>query len=210
MSSKEIVRKGYDKVSYAYRSENESEDLPNYASWLAELSLLLPQKAKVLDLGCGCGIPATQTLAQNFSVTGVDISPVQIDRAEHLVPSAKFICGDMTEIDFPADSFAAIVSLYTIIHIPLDEQPSLLAKLFEWLQPEGYLLAIVGSRAWTGTEEDWLDVSGATMFWSHTDAKTYESWLEKFGFELRWSKFIPEGDGGHQLILVQKPKIESV
>ena len=73
MSSKEIVRKGYDKVSYAYRSENESEDLPNYASWLAELSLLLPQKAKVLDLGCGCGIPATQTLAQNFSVTGVDI-----------------------------------------------------------------------------------------------------------------------------------------
>ncbi len=65
-------------------------------------------------------------------------------------------------------------------------------------------------RAWTGTEADWLDISGATMFRSHADVKTYESWLTESGFKLRWSKFIPEGDGGHQLILAQKPENKSV
>ena len=102
--------------------------------------------------------------AEDFAVTGVDISSVQIERARNFVPRAEFVCADMTEVDFPAESFAAIVSLYAIIHIPLDEQPALFAKLFEWLQPEGYLLVTVGNRAWTGVEENWLDVTGATMF----------------------------------------------
>ncbi len=113
-------------------------------------------------------------------------------------------------MEFPAEGFAAIVSLYAIIHVPLDEQPALFAKLFAWLQPEGYLLVIVGNSAGTGTEEDWLGVSGATMFWSHADAEIYESWLTELGFKLRWSKVIPEGDGGHQLIFAEKPKDKSV
>ncbi len=207
MNSKDIVRQGYDKVSYAYRNDAYPLD---YAAWLSELTPLLPPESRVLELGCGCGLPVAQILSEDFAVTGVDISSVQIERARTIVPRANFICADMTEVGFPAQSFAAIVSLYAIIHVPLDEQPALFAKLFDWLQPAGYLLLTVGSRAWTGVEADWLDVSGATMFWSHADAGTYESWLTEFGFKLRWSKFIPEGDGGHQLILAQKPENKSV
>ncbi|HLM61077.1 MAG TPA: class I SAM-dependent methyltransferase [Pyrinomonadaceae bacterium] len=207
MNSKDIVRQGYDKVSFAYRNDEGNAAYPlSYAEWLSKLTRLLPPESKILELGCGCGVPVAQILSKDFPVIGVDISPVQIERARNLVPRAEFVCADMTEIDFPADSFAAIVSLYAIIHVPLDEQRTLFAKLFEWLLPEGYLLATVGSRAWTGLEEDWLDVSGATMFWSHAEAKTYESWLTELGFKLRWNKFIAEGDGGHQLILAQKPK----
>lgn len=206
MSKKEIVRKGYDEVSYAYRNENRSEDFSDYDAWLAELASLISPKSKVLDLGCGCGIPVARTLAQNFSVSGVDISSVQIERARKIVPNAEFICADMTEIAFPAESFAAIVSFYALIHVPLDEQPGLLAKLRSWLQPEGYLLATVGSRDWTGTEENWLDVPGATMFWSHADAGTYQTWLTELDFKLLRSEFIPEGSGGHQLVLAQKPE----
>ncbi|MUL36843.1 class I SAM-dependent methyltransferase [Gloeocapsopsis dulcis] len=211
MNSKDIVRQGYDKVSYAYRNDEGNAAYPlDYAAWLSELTPLLPPESRVLELGCGCGLPVAQILSEDFAVTGVDISPVQIERAHSLVPRADFICADMTELDFPAQSFAAIVSLYAIIHVPLDEQPALFAKLFDWLQPEGYLLITVGSRAWTGTETDWLDVSGATMFWSHADVKTYESWLTEFGFKLRWSKLIPEGNGRHQLILAEKPENKSV
>lgn len=211
MNSKDIVRQGYDRVSYAYRDDKGRAAYPlDYAAWLSELTPLLPPESKVLELGCGCGVPVAQILSENFAVTGVDISPVQIERAGNFVPRAEFICADMTAVNFPAASFAAIVSLYAVIHLPLDEQPALFAKLFEWLQPEGYLLATVGSRAWTGVEENWLDVPGATMFWSHADARTYESWLAEIGFELRWSKLIPEGDGGgHQLLLARKPGDES-
>jgi SAM-dependent methyltransferase len=209
MNSKDIVRQGYDKVSYDYRKDADTAAFSSdYAQWLAELTSLLPPESKVLELGCGCGVPVAEILSENFAFTGIDISPVQIERARRLVPQADFICADMTELNFPAQSLAAIVSFYAIIHVPLEEQPALFAKLFEWLQPGGYLLVTVGSRAWTGTETDWLDVPGATMFWSHADAETYESWLSKLGFKLHWSKFIPEAadGGGHQLILARKPK----
>ena len=175
MNVKDIVREGFDKVSYAYRNDEGNAGYSlDYAAWLSELTPLLSPNSKVLELGCGCGVPVAQILSEDFAVTGVDISSVQIERARNLVPLADFICADMTKVDFPHGSFAAIVSLYAIIHIPLDEQLALFAKLFEWLQLEGYLLITVGSRAWTGTEEDWLGISGAKMFWSHADAKTYQ------------------------------------
>ena len=207
MNEKDIVRRGYDKVSYAYRNKEKDAFSHDYISWLKELTPLLSHGAKVLDLGCGCGVPVSETLSKNFSVIGVDISPVQIERAEKFVPQAEFICADITETDFPAHTFAAIVSFFTIIHLPLEEQPDLFAKLYKWLQPEGYLLITVGNREWTGTEDDWLGVEGAKMFWSHADAETYKSWLSEAGFEILQAKFVPEGDGGHFLILAGKQSV---
>jgi SAM-dependent methyltransferase len=200
---KEIVRRGYDRVSYAYRTGAGADDLAGYDAWLAELSPLLPENSPVLDLGCGCGLPVTQTLAANFAVTGVDISPVQIERARRLVPGARFIHADMSEVDFPPASFAAIVSFYAVIHLPLDEQPTLFARMRGWLQPRGYFLGTVGHRAWTGTEENWLGVPDARMVWSHADAETYRAWLAASGFEICRTEFVPEGDGGHTLILAR-------
>ena len=204
MNSKDIVRLGYDKVSYAYRSDDQSEAPPDYLAWLSELTPLLPQDSSILDLGCGCGIPVAQHLARTFAVTGVDISPVQIGRAEKLAPRAKFIRADVSELDFPAQTFAAIVSFYAIIHVPLEEQRDLFTKLHLWLEPGGYFMGTVGSRPWTGTEEDWLGVPGAKMYWSHDDMGTYRRWLGEIGFHICWTRFIPEGDGGHELILARK------
>ena len=56
----------------------------------------------------------------------------------------------------------------------------------------------------TRVENDWLQ-PGVTMYWSHTDEDTYVSWLNKAGLSILWSRFIPEGDGGHPLVLAQKP-----
>jgi cyclopropane fatty-acyl-phospholipid synthase-like methyltransferase len=162
---------------------------------------LLQDGDPVLDLGCGCGIPATALLANRFSVTGVDLSPVQVERARQLVPTARFYCADMMEIDLPAASFAAIVSFFAIIHVPVEEQPGLFKKLHDWLRPGGYLLATVGAGAWTGVAEDWY---GAPMYWSHTDRDTYVEWLERTGFQVRWTRFIPEGTGGHTLLLAAR------
>ena len=158
MDRKEIVRQGYDKVSYAYRNERGDDEFSDYASWLAELTALVPSAAAILDLGCGCGVPVAQSLARDYAVTGVDISPVQIERARRTVPHATFVCADMSEVDFPARSFAAIVSFYAIIHLPLSEQPGLLARIHQWLEPHGYAMLIVGNESWTGVEEDWLGV----------------------------------------------------
>ena len=201
MNMKDIVRQGYDKISYNYRTDDGRHMPSDYAGWLAELTPLLPAGSPVLDLGCGCGLPVGQILAPDYEYTGVDISPVQIERARRLVENGRFLCADMSQLAFPDGNFAAILSFYAIIHLPLAEQPALFADIHRWLQPGGYLMATVGHTGWTGTEADWL---GAEMYWSTTDVGTYQRWLTDLDFVLLWSRFIPEGDGGHALILAQK------
>ena len=209
MKPKDIVRTGYDKISHTYRGDVLDWNDPaiiQYAQWVSELIALIPSHSAVLDLGCGNGIPVAKLLVDGgFAVSGVDISPVQVARAQLALPGAHFICADMTELAFPAQTFAAIVSFYAIIHVPVAEQPALLASMYEWLLPGGYLMATVGAEAWTGTEEDWLDVAGGQMFWSHADQASYQQWCTDQGFRLCWMRFIPEGNGGHTLLLAQKP-----
>ena len=154
----------------------------------------------MLDIGCGCGVPATKLLAERFTVTGVDISAVQVERARRLVPAARFVCQDITVHRVEAHGFAAIVSFFTLIHIPVDEQPALIRKLALWLKAGGYLLATVGTKAWTGIDKNW---HGAPMYWSHAGRETYLRWLEGSGFSVLWDRFIPEGIGGHTLLLAR-------
>ena len=109
----------------------------------------------------------------------------------------------MSKVSFPAESFDAVVSLYAIIHVPVEEHPGLFASVARWLRSGGLFLAIVGHTATTGVEEDWL---GAPM-WSHADGTTYTQWLINAGFSVTWTRFVPEDEGGHQLILAQVPQV---
>ena len=204
---KDIVRQGYDKVSFAYREDHpdaSGECYRQYKAWIAELSAQIDESASVLDLGCGCGVPATQLLARHFKVTGCDISSVQIKRAKRLVPNASFVCCDMCKLSFPSETFEAVVCLYAMIHVPVEEQQPLLDDIWNWMKPEGHFLFSAGHREWTGEEANWLGIEGATMYWSHADRDTYIRWLENTGFIVIWDRFIPEGNSGHSLILARK------
>lgn len=198
----EIVRAGYDRASIHYRPDEDPEAESTYARYLAPVLRRVPAGAPVLDLGCGAGVPGTRLLAKRFRVLGVDLSSVQVDRARSLVPEAEFRQADMASLDFPARSFEAIVCLYAIIHLPLADQPGLIERMARWLRAGGYLLVTVGHEAWTGTEDDWLG-SGATMAWSHGDEATYLDWLARAGFDVIERTFIPEGAGGHVLLLAR-------
>jgi len=205
---KEIVRKGYDKLSYAYRSDNATDDEGFYTEWVNCLKDKIPAGSPVLDLGCGCGLPATKLLSEFFKVTGVDFSEVQIERARILVPAAEFICSDIADVQFSNCSFDAVVSFYTIIHIPLDEHREILMRIADWLRPNGYLLIIVGHEAWTGSEDKYLGVEGGEMRWSHEGKETYVQWISETGLRILWARFIPEGESGHTLVLARKSNNE--
>jgi ubiquinone/menaquinone biosynthesis C-methylase UbiE len=204
-NQKEIVRKSYDKLSYNYRSDDTPDNLGSYYEWVEYLRKHIPEHSPVLDIGCGCGLPATKLLSKHFNVTGLDFSEVQIDRARKLVPNARFICSDISKIEFPENSFNAIVSFYAIIHIPLDEHPGLFKQVSKWLSPEGILLVIVGHKAWTGTDDAYLGVEGGKMCWSHEGESAYLKWISESGLDISWKRFIPEDDSGHTLICAKKP-----
>ena len=193
----ELVRSGYNAISGAYRSDDDPAH--EYDPWLAGLLERIPGRGQVLDIGCGCGVPVARRLAAaGHQVTGVDISDIQIERARRLVPGAVFLCADATETDFPPGSFDDVVCLYALIHMPLDRQPRLLRDITRWLRPGGWLLAVTGQDAWTGTEDNWLGGT-ASMWWSQADAATYRTWLTQAGMVVTSQQFVPEGDGGHAL-----------
>jgi ubiquinone/menaquinone biosynthesis C-methylase UbiE len=198
----EVVRRGYDAVSLCYRTDDA--DTGQYAPWIAELLASLGSHSRVLDLGCGCGIPVARDLAAaEHHVTGVDVSDVQISRARRLVPTARFLRADATTLQLPSQSYDAVVALYSIIHLPLPAQPTVLAAIADWLVDGGLLLITAGFQAWTGTESDWLG-GRADMWWSHADAATYRSWLDHSGFHIAREEFVPEGDTGHSLFWARR------
>jgi SAM-dependent methyltransferase len=211
-AQRDLVRRGYDALSHTYRNDlgessaEGSETTTTYAGWIDELVSYLEPGARVLDIGCGAGVPADRLLVEaGMDVTGIDISPVQIDRARDLVSGATFVCCDIVDFVLDPSSFDAIVSLYALIHLPLDDQRELLPRIFTALRPGGLLLAIVGHERWTGVE----DYLGAPMFWDHADAETYLAWLGDTGFEVLWHRRIPEGDAAHTVVLAQRPESAS-
>jgi cyclopropane fatty-acyl-phospholipid synthase-like methyltransferase len=210
MNFKEIVRKGYDAASYHYRSDADIdpddpqlEATSRYHQWLDRLESELESGARILELGCGCGLPVARRFADQYEYTGVDLSLVQCKRAHRLVPQARIVCSDMTTLDFPPSNFDAILAFFSIIHVPLEEQQTLFQQITRWLQPDGLFMVTIPLNTWTGTEEDWYG-SGAAMYWSHADTSTYLQWLADLQFKKIWSHFMPEGEDGFNLILAKK------
>jgi SAM-dependent methyltransferase len=124
------------------------EDPGRYRHWVAELAGLLPARARVVDLGCGAGVPGTLALTERgLDVLGVDFSAVQLARAVRLVPAARFVRADMAEFQLRPASVDAVTAFYSLIHLPLADQRALLPRIRAWLRPGGHLLAVVGA-AW--------------------------------------------------------------
>jgi SAM-dependent methyltransferase len=148
---------------------------------LGEFSARMASGARVLELGCGAGLPSTKELARRFVVTGVDISEAQVQAARHNVAEASFIHADMAQIDFPPGSFDGVTALYAIFHLPRDEHGRLFERVARWLVPGGLFLATLGSNDspdWIG---EWL---GRQMFFSAYDAETNRRLLRDADFDL--------------------------
>jgi hypothetical protein len=68
---KEVVRQGYDLVSTAYRGDDpdvSSSQYRRYVSWVERISRRLGSGSRILDLGCGCGVPVSRLLAAQHRV----------------------------------------------------------------------------------------------------------------------------------------------
>jgi SAM-dependent methyltransferase len=206
MNGKRIVQDGYDVLAEAYLRvrSTDSEDV----RLLGELSTRLPDGARVLDAGCGAGVPVASILSERFQVVGVDISERQVALARETVANAEFIQADLVTLDLPNASFDAIVSYYAIIHVPREEHPALLANFRRMLAPGGLLLISMGAGDNPDdTEDDWLG-GGAPMYWSHYGRDDNLRMIANGGFDIVWERLVTEdeefGGGTHLFVLAQR------
>ena len=177
----QLVADGYDVIADRYldwRDEIHGDPRQRY---LDEATARLSDGARVLELGCGAGIPDTKVLASRFRVTGVDISSEQVARARENVPEAAFLRADLTALQLEDTAFDAVIAIYCLNHVPRELLAPLFERVHSWLAPGGILLASLGS----GDEEEWTgDWLGTTMYFSSFDARTNRRLLVDAGFEL--------------------------
>jgi ubiquinone/menaquinone biosynthesis C-methylase UbiE len=201
---KRTVQAGYDELSPRYLAwASAIEDDPR-GRFTDELVRRLDKGARVLDVGCGAGLPQTKELAERFDVVGVDISEKQLGLARENVPAAMFVRADLSAIEFEPGSFDAVAAYYSIIHVPREEHAALFGRIARWLRPGGLFLASLsagGSEDWTG---EWI---GVEMFFSGHDADTNRRLLREAGFELVLDEVVtmrePEGDATFLWVLAR-------
>jgi ubiquinone/menaquinone biosynthesis C-methylase UbiE len=176
---KQVVEQGYDQVAHDYaRLEGETE-WPQMR-WLKKVLNQLSPGSSVLDLGCGSGVPADLEIAREHRVTGVDISQTQINLARQNIPAGTFLHGDAGSIEFAASSLDAVVSFYTLEHIPREEHETILRRIHQRLRPSGLLLISMESGDYEGFFGEWL---GVPMFMSCFDPETMKQMIHRAGFE---------------------------
>ncbi|GGL00277.1 methyltransferase [Sphaerisporangium melleum] len=96
--------------------------------------------ARVLDVGCGTGLPtARQLVDAGCEVTGIDISPVMLDLARRNVPEADLRRADVVEIDDGLGRFDAVVAYFSLSMLRRDEIMATLLRLHQLLVPGGWL-----------------------------------------------------------------------
>ncbi|CAG8136499.1 unnamed protein product [Penicillium salamii] len=180
---KDDIKKAYDDVATTYLDWTQ----PTHTTRLSYLQTMLesiePSKS-ILELGCGAGVPCTQLLAaRGYTVTANDISSSQITLARERLPhSVNLIEGDMMELEF-GQQFDAVLAMYSIFHLPRDEQSVMLRRIFGWLKPGGRLLANFPEMGFvSASDSSWLGGTEGAMHWSGWGRSETRRLLVEIGF----------------------------
>ena len=115
-------------------------DNPFQRSAIADLLSRLPPRSSILDLGCGTGVPAAQSLvAAGHHVTGIDVSARMVEIAKRQVPKGEFFQTDMMQARFDDASFDAVVAYFSLLMLPKSDVAVMLDRIYGWLRNDGLL-----------------------------------------------------------------------
>jgi cyclopropane fatty-acyl-phospholipid synthase-like methyltransferase len=175
---KAIVRDAYDAVAESWgRARRSAAPDPREHEWLERFFSFLPDKARVLDLGCGSGAPIlTKLLDRGYRVTGVDLSHGQLVEAHQRCRAANLLRGDMAEVEFASASFDGVIAYDAIWHVPRAEHPQVFNGIGRWLVPGGVALLTVAAARKPGGPGLFTELMGAPVF--------YDAWPATESFQM--------------------------
>ncbi|RKL50825.1 hypothetical protein BFJ72_g278 [Fusarium proliferatum] len=216
---KDRLRASYNAIAPAYNTwtvrhnELRIKYLNKLVSSCPELvSTGETAKKQVLELGCGSGSPFISSLlarAPSVHVHVNDLSDVQLDLARQNLAKyrdrVEFRPGDMMKLDFAPGSLTAVVALYSIIHLPQEEQIEMIRRIGRWLVPSGVFLSTFGTdEASVIIDEKWIDEKG-WMFWSALGKeRVIKALTQEAGLEVQHAVLEEDADERFMWIIAKK------
>ncbi|WP_018569874.1 class I SAM-dependent DNA methyltransferase [Streptomyces sp. PsTaAH-124] len=158
----------------------------------------LPAGARVLDVGCGTGVPTARRLAEaGLDVVGVDLSATMVELARERVPGARFHRADLADLrpggPLGLGRFDAAAAFFSLLMLPRAEIPLALTWIRELLAPEGlFALAMVEADA----DDVPIPFLGRTIRVSGYPRAALRSVVEGAGFDVlaeSSASYAPEG-----------------
>lgn len=148
--------------------------------YLDSLIDLVGPKARVLDLGCGTGMPIMQyLLTRGLQVTGVDASVRMLEIAMKHLPEADFLEADMRTLSLHR-KFDAVIAWHSFFHLPPGDQPLMFDVFRSHLNQGGILVFTSG----TTYGEAWGMNGGVPLYHGSLDTDQYEALLDAHDFRI--------------------------
>lgn len=129
----------FDGLNIEY--EHAYRDNPFKTACIKTAISLIPQGSRVLDVGCGTGIPVSQMLSEaGLDVVGFDISPKMVEYASTRV-KGSFTVSDMLEYkpEPPNGAFAAVFIIFAHLQLSYSDFHAAACKFAQTLRPGGII-----------------------------------------------------------------------
>jgi 2-polyprenyl-3-methyl-5-hydroxy-6-metoxy-1,4-benzoquinol methylase len=134
---------GLRDVAYDAERENRRRTARAYVRFLESQ---VPQRGRLLDVGCATGTFAEVAHQAGWTVTGLEPSAWATARARERCPDGRFVVGLLEEADFPPASFDAVTLWDIMEHVPSPRDA--LQRIRRWLKDGGHLfLNVPNSRS---------------------------------------------------------------
>lgn len=124
----------YDLIADWYATESRGRAV-GVAETLA-VAAMLPGNSRILDIGCGNGVPITQALVNTgHRVVGLDSSAGMLAHFRVNLPGTPVVRGDVRRCPFANGTFDAAISWGMMFHLSRVDQVAAFANVSRVLKP---------------------------------------------------------------------------
>jgi len=181
----DLNKRAWDNLAEKYDSRTKS--LKAFSDIFATFIGKLPEKGKVLDLGCGTGLPYARYLVEKgFDVLGVDLSEEMVKLASKNVPEASFVQLSMNEITY-RDEFDGVMSSFSMLLLPPELFKETASRIYSALVEGGYFYLSLNEPASVSDDPDsevFVNIMGQDMYSRAYTVEEIEVYFQPLGLSL--------------------------
>lgn len=109
---------------------------------LALKDLNIDNNTQILDLCCGAGQTTQFLIKYSNQVTGLDASPLALERAKKRVPQAQYVEGLAEDLPFADSSFDLVQTSVALHEMKPTQLNQILQEVYRVLKPQGMFACI--------------------------------------------------------------------